>query len=476
MRLAISLAAVAGVTFACFRLAAVNATTAGFGYLIAILLIATNWGLLEAVTASIAAVLCFNFYFLPPIGAFTISDPQNWIALLAFMVTSIVGSQLADKARQRAAEAVDRQREMGRLYALSRAILLAEGDQSFAQQTAQQIRAIFQFSAVSLYDRNTGRIHRAGAEDLSDADERLVQASADGLSYLRERGDVAVFAIRLGGQPVGSLAARGMTLSADAADALCNLVAIGLEKVRSRELAARAEAARQSDEIKSTLFDAIAHEFKTPLTAIKASTSALLSSGTTQTEVRRELVTIVDEEADRLSALVTEAIQMARIEAGGIGLNLRPAQVRELLSKALWQLTSVLDGREVRLAVDDSLPPVAVDGDMIELALRHLIDNAVKYSRPGAPLVIGALAAGGMAVISIRDEGPGIPRHEQELIFEKFYRGRQSRQRVPGTGMGLAIARKIVRLHDGDILVTSAEGLGSEFSISIPFTGREAGK
>src|ERR1700688_2200484 len=177
-------------------------------------------------------------------------------------------------------------------------------------------------------------------------------------------------------------------------DALCNLVAIGLERVRSQELAARAEAARQSDEIKSTLFDAIAHEFKTPLTSIKAAASSLLASKDTQPAVQRELMTIVDEEADRLSALVTEAIQMARIEAGGIRLDKQPTSIEDLIISVLQQLTPVLDGREVTLAVKAGLPPVAVDSDLIEMVFRHLVDNAVKYSSPGARLAIGARVDG----------------------------------------------------------------------------------
>ncbi len=473
MRLAVSLATIACITFVCSRLVHVNATTAGFAYLIAILFIATNWGLTEATAASIFGVLCLNFYFFPPIGTFIIADPQNWVALLAFMVTSIVASQLATTARQRAVEAIDRQREVSRLYALSRAILLAGGDEGFAQHTAQQIEQIFEFSAVTLYDRNTGQIHRAGPASLSDLDDTLIKASTEGFSFVDEPNQITVSSIRLGGKPIGSLAVRGVAQSTDAIEALGNLVAIGLERVRSQELAARAEAARQSDEIKSTLFDAIAHEFKTPLTSIKAAASSLLSSKDAPPAVQRELVTIVDEEADRLSALVTEAIQMARIEAGGIHLDRQPTSIEDLITGVLQQLTPVLDGRDVTLAVKAGLPPVAVDSDLIEMVFRHLIDNAVKYSNPGARLAIRAGVDGSNAVVSVADEGPGIPEHEQDRIFEKFYRSPQTHQRVPGTGMGLAIAREIVRMHKGDVSVTSVAGRGSEFSVTIPLTGEE---
>jgi two-component system sensor histidine kinase KdpD len=267
---------------------------------------------------------------------------------------------------------------------------------------------------------------------------------------------------------VGGLAIQGTEISGAAMDALCNLIAIGLDKVRSRELANRAEAARQSDEIKSTLFDAIAHEFKTPLTSIKAAATTLLSPVPTTPDVQRDLLTIVDEEADRLSALVTGAIQMARIEAGGIRLNRQPTAVRDLLGAVLQQMTTVLDGRELVVHINEELPCARIDRDLIVMAVRQLLDNAMKYSKPGTRLVIQAEAAEGAIAITVKDEGPGIPVNEQSRIFERFYRSPQPGNRVPGTGMGLAIAREILRLHGGDISVKSRPGEGAEFRISVP--------
>ena len=461
----------AGITVVCYRLIQVNAATAGFSYLIAILLIATNWGLPEAIVASCTAAFGFNFYFLPPVGSLTISDPQNWVALFAFLVTSTVGSELANRVKQRAAEAIDRQQELGRLYALSRSILLADDSAAFAQQAAQQIEQMFHLSAVALYDGNSGVIHRGLSGGLSSIDDQLKKSATDGSSYSDQQNRITVSAIRLGGQPVGSLAVQGAEISGAAMDALCNLIAIGLDKVRSRELANRAEAARQSDEIKSTLFDAIAHEFKTPLTSIKAAATTLLSPVSTTPEVQRDLLTIVDEEADRLSALVTGAIQMARIEAGGIRLNKQPTAIRDLLGAVLQQMTTVLDGRDLGIHIDEDLPSARIDRDLIAMALRQLLDNAMKYSKPGTKLVIQAEAAEGAIAITVKDEGPGIPVDEQARIFERFYRSPRTRNRVPGTGMGLAIAREILRLHGGEISVSSRTGEGAAFRISVPVDG-----
>jgi signal transduction histidine kinase len=182
-------------------------------------------------------------------------------------------------------------------------------------------------------------------------------------------------------------------------------------------------------------------------------------------------VTIVDEEADRLSALVSGAIQMARIEAGGIRLNRQVTSIREVLDSALQQLTTVLDDRELLVRVGEDLPDASIDRDLIAMAIRQLLDNAMKYSKPGTKLVVEAKAAEGSIAISVRDEGPGIPEYEQSRIFERFYRSPQTRNRVPGSGMGLAIAREILRLHGGDISVTSHPGEGAEFCISVPANG-----
>ena len=473
VRLGSVLVTIAAITFICSRLVPVNATTVGFAYLLAILLIATAWGLLEATVGSVAAVLCFNYYFLPPIGTFTIADPQNWVALFAFLATSIIASQLSAHAKRRAEEAVDRRLEMERLYALSRAILLTDINQAAAKQIAHQIAQIFEFPAVALYDRTTGEIHHAGPEDLPGVRDKLRQAAVQGTLFQDRSNQTVVNAIRLGREPIGSIAIRGASFPDTALQALANIVAIGLEKVRGQEAASRAEAARQSEELKSTLLDAIAHEFKTPLTSIKAAASALVSDNVPRADTERELISIVNEEADRLGRLVTDAIEMARIEAGKIKLNRQTHSVNDLVSRVLRQMRPVTEGRTLSAHVANGLPMVVVDGELIELALRQLLDNALKYSPLASPVELSAELADRGVVISIRDQGPGIPDRDQDRIFEKFYRGSNTRQQVIGTGMGLTIAREVVRAHGGDISVRSTPGQGSEFCISLPATPQE---
>lgn len=468
LRVVSSLTIVAMVTVVCFHAIRVNAITAGFAYLVAVLAVATQWGLLEATIASVAAMLCFNYFFLPPILNFTIADPQNWVALLAFLATSIIASQVSEHAKQRTREALDRQRDMERLYALSRSILLTHTEEDVARQIARQIAQAFDFRAGALYDRTTGAIYNTGPEDLTGFDDRLRESALKGTLFRDGLTNTVVTAIRLGGEPIGALALRGPLPSDTVLQALANLAAIGLEKARAQEAASHAQAAQQSQELKSTLLDAMAHEFKTPLTSMKAATSALLSDVVSEPASRRELITVVDEEIDHLNRLVTQAIRMARIEAGDLRLTRAPCALEPMLKEVLGSMESVTAGRSVSLQVAPDLPYVQIDADLIELVIRQLVDNALRYSPPSTPLTVRAGRSADRVVIGIRDHGPGIAPEDRMRVFEKYYRGSTS-SKARGTGLGLAIAREISRAHEGEVWLEASSPEGSEFCLSLPF-------
>lgn len=470
VRLLASLALVAVVTLLLFRWLHVNATTAGLFYLVAVLLIASVGGLVESVVASISAMLCLNYLFLPPIGTFTIENPQNWMALFAFLATSLMASHISAHAKQRTREAISRQHEMEKLYSLSRSLLLADQDRPIAHQMVQRVAQVFDLSLVALYDRANNVIYSAAEQDSPQIEDKLRETALRSTSFSDDKAKVTVTPIRLGGQPIGSLAIAGSSLSDAALHSLLNLVAIGLERAISQAAMNRAEIARQSEELKSTLLDAIAHEFKTPLTSIKAVTTDLLSSTHVLSQDERELVSIADESADRLSKLVTEAIQLARIEGGTFRVNRGVHFVSSLVSASIRQMKSLMDGRELSVFVEDNLPPVRVDADLIQMVIAHLLDNALKYSPSDTPVFVAAMREEDRVIVSVADRGPGVPEQEQSRIFEKFYRGK-SENNLKGTGMGLAIAREIMSAHGQEIWVSSAEGKGAEFFVSLPIAG-----
>jgi len=467
-RLTVSIAVVAAITILCHRFFSVNATTAGFLYLIGVLAIATAWGFFLAALASVSSMLCLNWFFIPPVGQFTIEDPQNWIALFTFLATALVASHLSDRAQRQAEDALSRQRETEQLYALSRSILLSEPGDSVASQLVQHLAQIFECNSVALFDAHNGEILNGGPEEIPSIEPMLKQAVMLSSNTRDEDTLFTVAVINLGGKPIGSLALRGCFLSDGALQALVNLVAIALERVRTGEAASRAEIARQSEEFKSTLLDAIAHEFKTPLTSIKAASTSILSEAESLTPQMRELTTIIDEEADRLSLLVTEAVRMSQIDAGKVRLERKRLHLKPLLEALVEQFAPRAEGRKVTLSASDNLPQLNADAELVTLALRQLIENALKYSQPGTPVEIMAGESSGQIVVRVLDQGPGIPLKERERIFDKYYRMQSAKQTTSGTGLGLYIAREIMRTHGGDLWVEGMHGVGSEFCAAIP--------
>lgn len=467
LRVCASLAFIGGLTFVLVRIVPTNAPTAGFLYLVAVLLIATKGGIAESTAASIAAMLCFNFYFFPPVRTLTIADPQNWVALFAFLATSLTASHLSARAKRRAIEAEDGKNEIERLYSLSRALLLTDPTQPIARQIVQHIVQTCACPSAALYVKSGGEMYTAGFSGC-DVEAKLRESAARSVEVRDQDGEIVTTPIRLGGEPIGSIAVPTGIFSDAALNSLLNLVAIGLERASSQRAVTRAEVARQSEELKSTMLDAIAHEFKTPLTSIKAVTTDLLSSSPTRlSSDDQELITIVDESADRLSKLVTDAIQLARIEGGAFRLNLGDYFPGTLVSGALRQMKSLIEDRHIVVRVADELPLVRVDSELIRLVITHLLDNALKYSPPDKPIGVSATVAVDKVVLEVSDQGSGLSAEEQAQVFEKFYRGRSNRH-LQGTGMGLAIAREIMRAHGENVWLLSHPGEGTHFFLSLP--------
>jgi two-component system sensor histidine kinase KdpD len=470
VRVSGALMIVAGITFLDSRVLTVNSTTVALTLLLAVLAIAAVWGLVESIVASVFGVLCLNYFFLPPVGTFTVTDPQNWVALLTFLITSIVASQLSASARNRATEAARRQHEMERLYALSRGLLLVDAGAEVPGQLALQTARVFELPSLALFDRSSDRVYRGGGQDVPIAESRLRDAARENTAFHEPASNVIVLPVTLGGSPIGSLAVPQGAVSDTALHAIANLAAITLERARTQELASRAEAARQNQELKSTLLDALAHEFKTPLTSIKGAVSSLLCASEVQ---HKELLTVIEEETDHLDSLVTEAIQMARIEAGDVKLERQPWQVAKLVSTAIERADRAIEDRELVVDVPDGLPQVLADREMAVLVIRQLLSNSLKYADPRSPIAIRARASGDSVLISVTDRGPGIPEDEQNRIFERFYRTPAASGGVPGSGIGLAIAKDIVEAHGGVLRVSSQKGEGSEFSFTLPCIDKE---
>ena len=464
----VALAIVSGITlFYRKALPQVNQTTVALTFLLAILAVSTVWGMAVSAVMSVAAMLAFNYFFLPPVGTLSIADPQNWAALLAFLVTAILGSQLSGRMQREAEEANRRRREIERLYAFSQK-LLGEGNViQLLNAIPNHIVESFEAGSASLFLSEKNKFYRSGLGAARLDEEKMKASFSRDEAIVDTAGGFFFGPIRLGVRSIGSFGVSGSPLSRQTLEAMGSLIGIAIERAHAVEQLSKAEADRQSERLKSALLDSITHDFRTPLTSIKASVTSLLSGGK-PAATQEELLTVINEECDRLNRLVREASEMARLEAGEFELDLGPVKIESLIEAALANSRNALGSREVRVQVAPGLPPVRVDLDRAKDVLVQLIDNANLYSPKDRPIVISAEPSGRFVLTSIADQGPGIEDLEQGMIFDKFYRGRDQRYLVQGTGMGLPIAKAIVEAHGGTIGVTSQIGRGSVFSFTLP--------
>lgn len=468
LRYVLAVGVVLAITWVCFQVLRVNAMTAALTYLLAILVVSIVWGLEAAVVMSLAAVLTLNYYFLPPVGTFTIADPQNWVALLAFLATAVIASHLSARVKQQAEDAQRRRREIERLYAFSRQLLVTGNVIELLNAIPQHVVESFEVGAAAVFLASKEKIYRSGQEIPQLNAENLKAVIARDEPMVEEGQGLCFVPVRLGVRPIGSLGISGAVLSRQTLEALGTLIAIAMERARAVEQLARTEAGREGERLKSVLLDSITHDFRTPLTSIKASVTTLLSNPALNSGQQRELLTIINEESNRLNRLVGEAAEMAMLDAGEFELDLKPHPIEEIISAALEQCKSQLGNRPVKVQAKKDLLAVRVDLSRIKEVLVHLLENANQYSPPGEPIRISAEVNGDFLVTSVSDRGPGIEELEQGLIFDRFYRGRDQRYRVQGTGMGLPIAKAIVEAHGGTISVVSQLGKGSVFSFTLP--------
>jgi len=465
---AVATAAVLLIVFTYHIVITVNPTTAALTFLIGVLVISANWGLHPAVFMAVISTLAFNYYFLPPIGTFTIADPLNWVALFAFLVTAIIASQLEERARREAQSANERRSEAERLYKFSQQLLSSDNVAELLNAIPGYIVDSFGVEAAAVSLPNRTDIYRSDtARDVLDRHD-LQLVCMRGEPRIETDRRIAFMPLRMGVRVVGSMGVSGSQLSRATLESMSTLIAIAIERAGAVEKLSKTEAARESEQLRTALLDSVTHEFRTPLTAIKASVTSLLSTPPLDDVQRQELLTVINEESDRLNRLVGEAAEMSQLDANKVELHLGTHSIRDAIKDAVEKSKAVLAQHPVEVTLPDDLPSVRIDLERISDAIMQLLENAAKYSAPESPVHITAEARSRKVMISVADRGPGIDDFEQSLIFEKFYRGRDQRLQVQGTGMGLAIAKAIVEAHGGEIGVTSQPGHGSVFYFTLP--------
>jgi two-component system, OmpR family, sensor histidine kinase KdpD len=479
---ALSVVALGATTILLRALGTTNHTTAALSYLLVVLFIAATADLWLAAGASVLAAACFNFFFLPPVGQLTISDPHNWVALVAFLVVSIVASQLSASARARAREALDRRNELTRLFDLTRDILLTtEGAFSaIARHVARRfeldVLAICVPRAAGGWDVQHGG---SAAPDLGGDDLDRAFAAASGAIEFDARtraygghrelssaaGTLTLVPVRIGTRAIGLLVTGGRPLEPGTRDAIAGIVAIAIERsdfLRERE---GAELSRQRAELSSALLSSLSHDLRTPLTAIRTAITNLDSPGLAEDQ-RRDQARVASGQIERLTRLFDEILDMARIDARSVRAQRAWTTPAEIVEAAVSHAAAAVAGRDVRVDARDDVA-TEIDPRLAATALAHLLENAARYA-PDGPITVRGWADGEGVRLEVTDAGPGLQTAELERLFEPFYRGESIRQRVPGTGMGLAITRGLVAADGGRVWAENASPHGACFHIAIP--------
>jgi two-component system sensor histidine kinase KdpD len=466
-----------------------NAATMTTTFLLVVLVVAATSRLWIAVVTSVAAMLSLNFFFLPPVGTFTIADPQNWVALFAFLVVSLVASNLSAVARARTEEAVGRRDELACLFDLSRDVLMMTDSPEAISMFARSIARRFdlEFVAVALPRGDDWDVFEAGEGTVALDGRQLAAAFATahtspeldvgartyaGHRTIEADGRVIRFVpLHVGTKPVGLLATTGRSIEPGTLDTLAGVVAIAIERAQFLQERKAAELTRQSEELKSALLASLGHDLRTPLTAIRVAASNLTASWLSDGD-RAEQSDLILTEVERLTRLFQNILEMARIDAGAVTTEARWAHPSEIIAAARNQVGHTLRRHTLDVRVDPDVP-VRLDPRLTATSLAHVLENAAQYAPQGSTIGVTARVTGEGLVIQVRDHGAGIAAADQPHLFERFYRGAAATARASGTGMGLSIARGLLAVERGRIWAENATGGGAQFTIVVPATMKE---
>jgi two-component system sensor histidine kinase KdpD len=480
--------ATAVVTACRFWLHLTNPTIAALSYLLIVLVTAARSSLAASLAVSILADLCLNYFFIPPIGTFAIDGAQNLVALLVFLAVATIASNLSTAARSRAAEVLSRQAALGRLFDLSRDILLITESVGAMRQLVACVSQRFEleFAAICLPGARDWQVSTAGANaialDAAQLSAVFAEVSPAGSAQPKttpERRTIAVDGrpltlapLLLGHKAIGLLALAGPAIEPRTLDALTAVVAIAVERAQFLEERKEAELARQSEELKSALLASLGHDLRTPLTAIRVAASNLQASWL-RNEDRREQSDLILAEVARLNRLFQNILDMARLDAGDIARDVRWVHPAEIYEAAYDHVVHALRGRPVDLQAETE-QLVRLDPRLTASALAHLLENAAQYSPSDRPITVTMAVSADSLQVTVRDRGAGISPADLPRLFDRFYRGIAARRRPSGTGMGLSIARGMLAAGGGRLAVENCPDGGARFTMVVPAETRMA--
>jgi two-component system sensor histidine kinase KdpD len=440
-------------------------------HLFLVVVIALRWGFLEASVVSVLSVVCLDYFFTQPVFAFYMSDAHDWVALLTFEATALLVSRLSNESRRHAQESATHEKRLQKLYELSQHVLVIDRVGVVEQQLVDLICSQFQFEGVALWNERELRLCKSGLCHLSD--DEIRSAFYTGTKSDDPDRGISCRVLCSGARTIGSLVFCGHSLDSASMNAIASLAAVAIERARSFATEANAEAARQSEQLRSAILDGLAHAFKSPLTAIRVSSSGLLAMNTLF-GVEERLVGIIDQKAAQLTDLTNHLLLTARLDRANLKLTRENVAIAEVVESSVAACMEE-HGRSHTIdspaGYGDSC--VYADRKLLQMALVLMLDNAVKYSTPGSTVVIGVSKEMPEVTLTIHNQGSFIPFDERDKVFQRFYRCLGSSGAVSGTGIGLSVVKRIAEAHQGRAWVESHLASGTTFSITLPIKERK---
>jgi two-component system sensor histidine kinase KdpD len=460
-----------------------TATNLAVFYLLGVVAIAMRCSRRVSVIASFLSVAAFDFFCVPPYLTLGVADTEYLVTFAGMLVVALVISTQTARIREQAAQAAEREARAQALYRLSRSLAAEPRVFDAARAAAALAEEVFQTRVVIFLPdegKLTFRRRTADVLPVPTSEEEAAQWAFDkarkagnGMKTFPEASALYI-PLRGARETFGVMAvlpdADGhifATEQQNLLDVFANQTAVAIERTLSQRTAEESRVRMETEQMRSSLLSAVSHDLRTPLASITGAASTLRAQGEKlPASVREELLESISDEAERLSRLVGNLLDMTRFESGAVELRRDFYPLEEIVGAALQRLERQLEGREVRAVVPGDLPPVYGDDVLLGQVVLNLIENALKYTPKGTPLEVEARAEGDGVVLEIRDRGPGIAEGEEQRIFEKFYRA--GGKGVRGAGLGLAICRAIVQAHQGSIEAVNREGGGAVFRMRLP--------
>jgi two-component system sensor histidine kinase KdpD len=442
-------------------------------YLLVVLLTSLSGDLVSSTAISVLAAACLDYFFVYPLLSFTVANPLNIMALVAFLVTALIVTSLVSRVRAEARVAKLQKERLDCLYRLAQQLLAMEPEMAVGTRFLEPFEGVFGLKAICIFDPHTGEAHTVGrsrrglrdkTRDAFVLQRDINERYADGYS-----ANVSIRRLEVRGRLTGTIGFEGLEDPELTAGPLVALATTLQERTRAFRDASESAAAAQVEIYRSAILDALAHEFKTPLATILAAAGGLREAGPLRGD-QKEMADTVESEATRLGNLTSRLLHIARLDREDVRPRMETMNLTPLIVQTVSQYSRIPSDRRISLESGDEEFEVVADPELLRLAFSQLLDNAGKYSLPGSAITIRIERQGKLIAIRVSNSGSSIPRGEQQRIFERFYRGNDAKRYTSGSGLGLYVARKIALAHRGALELDGTRSTEEcvTFCLSIP--------